>query len=145
MHQKVLKLEIRPSYDRENTVITLLETFVHNYEGANLSPNTIDFIGVFYNVEVHLDDSLVEMLIDECMYRKSSKETRGSYSIYSNDHFEYVVNGMDLIPRSMAENLNNNAEILYNAKVTEIDQSNDKISIKIDCKVDFVTKWIITL
>ena len=45
----------------------------------------------------------------------------------------------------MAEDLNNNAEILYNAKVTEIDQSNDKISIKIDCKVDFVTKWIITL
>ena len=85
------------------------------------------------------------MLIDECIYRKSSKETRGSYSIYSDDHFEYVVNGMDLIPRSMAEDLNNNAEILYNAKVTEIDQSNDKISVKIDCKVDFVTKWIITL
>ena len=84
---------------------------------ASLSPDTVDYISVFYNIEPFLDISLVEILVDECLQ--------------VDPDFVYIRHGMDLLPRAMAENLN----IQYNAKVTEIDQSGYKIRVKIDCKV----------
>ena len=51
-----------------------------------------------------------------------------------SNEFYYVLHGMDLLPRAMAENLNN-VEIQYNSKVTEIDQNSWKIRVKTDCKV----------
>ena len=62
------------------------------------------------------------MMIDEC--------------VFSAPNFQYIRNGMDLLPRAMAKNLNNNARIQYNSRVTEIDQSSYKIRIKTDCKVN---------
>jgi monoamine oxidase len=84
---------------------------------ASLSPDTVDYISVFYNIEPFLDVGLVEILVDEC--------------VQVEPDFVYIRHGMDLLPRAMAENLN----IQYNAKVTEIDQSGYKIRVKIDCKV----------
>ena len=84
---------------------------------ASLSPNTVDYISVFYNIEPFLDVGLVEILVDECLQVEPD--------------FVYIRHGMDLLPRAMAKNLN----IQYNAKVTEIDQSGYKIRVKIDCKV----------
>jgi len=83
---------------------------------ASLSPDTVDYISVFYNIEPFLDVGLVEILVDEC--------------VQVEPDFVYIRHGMDLLPRAMAENLN----IQYNAKVTEIDQSGYKIRVKIDCK-----------
>ena len=82
----------------------------------NLSADTIDYISVFYNIEAFLDSALVEILIDEC--------------VFAQPNFQYIQHGMDLLPRSLAKNLN----IKYNSKVTHIDQTGYKIRVKIDCK-----------
>ena len=89
--------------------------------GANLTADMIDYISVYYNVEAILNLALVETLIDEC--------------VASSPGRQYIRHGMDLLPRAMANDLNSNAKIQYNSKVTEIDQSSYKIRVKIDCKV----------
>ena len=108
-----------------------LNDFLLNFEncllGANLSANTIDYISVFYNLESLLGIGLIEMLINEC--------------VHNDPEFQYIRHGMDLLPRAIAKNLNKNAKIQYNAKVTDVDQSSRKVRVKIDCKVN-LTKYI---
>ncbi len=85
----------------------------------NMSGNTIDYISVFYNIEAFLDSALVEIVIDEC--------------VFSDPQFQYIRHGMDLLPRGMAKDIGLD-RIVYDTRVTEIDQSGYKIRLKIDCK-----------
>ena len=92
---------------------------------GNLSADTLDYISVFYNTESFVDNSLMENMIDMCVFEDSNE-------------FYYVLHGMDLLPRAMAENLNN-VEIQYNSKVTEIDQNSWKIRVKVEERIPMLT------
>ena len=111
--------QILKKYDKYS-----LRSWLSGNEGGNLTADTIDYIGVFYNIEAFLDNALVEVLVDEC--------------VFYDPKFQYIRHGMDLLPRAMAKNLKKTAKIQYNSKVTEIDQSSYKIRVKIDCKVSIV-------
>lgn len=87
-------------------------------EYANLTEEAIDMVGLFYNMEYILDHSLVETLIDEC--------------VFEDPKFEYLKDGMDLLPRMMAEELKDN--IQYHSKVSYIDQSSRHlVNIRYSC------------
>ncbi len=81
----------------------------------------VDYIGVFYNVESFLQQSLVEILVDEC--------------VFEDPDFTYIKDGMDLLPRAMANDLGN-AKIQFNSKVTTIDQKRrqGRVLVTFDCK-----------
>lgn len=111
--------QILEKYDKYS-----LRSWLSGNDAGNLTADTIDYIGVFYNIEAFLDSALVEILIDEC--------------VFFDPKFQYIRHGMDLLPRAMAKNLKSTAKIQYNSKVTEIDQSSYKIRVKIDCKVSTV-------
>ena len=66
--------EVLKKYDKYSLRSWLLE-------GANLSPDTIDYIGVFYNIEAFMDSGLVEILIDEC--------------VHQDPQFQYMRKGMN--------------------------------------------------
>ena len=87
-------------------------------EYASVSKEAIDYVGVFYNLEAFMYDSLIEIILDEC--------------VHEDPQFQYVLHGMDLIPRSMAEELKE--DIQLNAKVYNISQDSDKVSVAYDCK-----------
>lgn len=89
-------------------------------EHANLTMDTIDYISSFTSYEAFLDTGLVEILVDECVFIGGDK----------GPQFQYIRHGMDLLPRAMAKNL----PIQFNSKVTKIDQTSNKIKIKVDCK-----------
>merc|ERR1712110_182496 len=68
----------------------------------------------------------VEILIDECSFE--------------DPQFQYILHGMDLLPRAFARELKN-GQIQFNSKVTEINRSSHpswwkrkNVSVKIDCK-----------
>ena len=66
-----------------------------------------------------MDDGLVEILVDEC--------------VHENPQFQYVLHGMDLIPKSMAKALRE--DIQYNSKVVKISHKNSKsVQVTFDCK-----------
>ena len=87
-------------------------------EFGSVSSEAIDYVGVFYNLEAFMYDALVEIIVDEC--------------VHEDPQFQYVLHGMDLIPRSMAEALKD--DIQLNAKVYNISQDSNKVSVTFDCK-----------
>ena len=87
-------------------------------EKANLTSDTIDYLGVFYNIENFLDAGLVSILIDEC--------------VHEDPDFHYILHGMDLLPRAMADPLKNH--IKFNSKIVKVTWDDDKVNVTYDCK-----------
>ena len=85
---------------------------------ANLTSDAIDYIGTFYNLEAFLDAGLIEILIDEC--------------VHEDPDFQYILNGMDLLPRAMAKALKD--DIHFNTKVIKVTHDNVGVSVTYDCK-----------
>jgi len=87
-------------------------------EKANLSTITVDYLGIFANIEPFLEDSLVETLVAEC--------------VHLDPDFQYLPEGMDTLPRAMAKELE--GQIFLNSKVTKIEQDKSRVRITFDCK-----------
>ena len=81
---------------------------------TNISFESIALTGIFNNLEPFLDSSLIEIIIDEC--------------VYGNSEFDFVVEGFDRIPRGLLEDLGE--DVIYKARVSEIQHDDKGVAVR---------------
>ena len=86
------------------------------YQHGNVSQPTIALTGIFNNLEPFIDSGLIENVLDECVYNGT------------NNVFDYVLKGFDLIPRGYLPDLED--DIVYKAKVSEIKQYTSGVQVR---------------
>ena len=110
-------------FDRIGITMTWKE-FVHKYDTlsfrnwlvqkTNISFESIALAGIFSNLEPFLDSSLIEIILDEC--------------VYGNSEFDFVVEGFDRIPRALLEDLSD--DVIYKARVSEIKHDDKGVAVR---------------
>eukprot|EP00094_Tigriopus_californicus_P013497 TCALIF_13055-PA protein Name:"Similar to L-amino-acid oxidase (Siganus canaliculatus)" AED:0.03 eAED:0.03 QI:30/0.85/0.75/1/1/1/8/23/553 len=84
----------------------------------NLTHEDIQKMAVHFNFEGYVHLGLTETVVDECAF--------------TDPEFHTIPNGMDEIPRAMAEDMG--GHIRLNAKVIGISQEGDHVTVKVDCQ-----------
>ena len=88
-------------------------------KSANISITEVTRLGIFNNNEPLIEKSLMEILIDECIFGVGTS-------------FDYVVNGFDAIARGFIPTLR--PDVKLNSKVTSISQTDTQVTVQLQCK-----------
>jgi monoamine oxidase len=86
---------------------------------ANLTVSDVARLGIFNNNEPLIEQSLMEILIDECIFAGDTM-------------FDYVVNGFDAIPRGFVPTMM--PHVMLNSKVTAINQTDTQVTVQFQCR-----------